>query len=101
MRKSTNFLKRSQLDEASLRDFLEEKTTGYNSPSFIKNDPVSTPHLFRKKEDREIAGFLAATIAWGQRPVIISNSNKLMQLMQMQLMQMLLMQMMMPSFYKK
>ncbi|HET6991246.1 MAG TPA: TIGR02757 family protein, partial [Bacteroidia bacterium] len=34
-----------------------------------------------RKEDIEIAGFLAATVAWGQRPVIIRNANLLMERM--------------------
>jgi uncharacterized protein (TIGR02757 family) len=64
-------------------DFLESKVEKYNSPEFIKTDPVSIPHLFSKKEDIEISGFLAATIAWGQRPVIIRNANLLLEKMGM------------------
>ncbi|CAN5387559.1 TIGR02757 family protein [soil metagenome] len=64
-----------------MKDFLEEKFLLYNNPSFIETDPVSIPHLFSKKEDIEIAGFLAATIAWGQRPTILKNSKTLMCLM--------------------
>jgi uncharacterized protein (TIGR02757 family) len=40
--------------------------------------------LFSKKEDIEIAGFLAATIAWGQRNTILKNANKLMAWMDLQ-----------------
>jgi uncharacterized protein (TIGR02757 family) len=67
-----------------MKDFLEEKTRLYNNRSFIANDPVFIPHLFSKKEDIEIAGFFAATIAWGQRPVIIRNAEKLVALMGME-----------------
>jgi uncharacterized protein (TIGR02757 family) len=38
--------------------------------------------FFTKKEDIEIAGFLSASIAWGQRPVILKNAKHLMQLME-------------------
>ncbi len=69
------------LEFSMLKDFLEEKYIKYNKPEFIENDPVRIPHLFTKKEDIEISGFLAATIAWGQRPVIIKNSYKLVQFM--------------------
>src|ERR1041385_8128409 len=69
------------LNGRELKEFLEEKVIQYNRPSFIEHDPVSIPHHFSSKEDIEIAGFLAATIAWGQRPVIIRNANKLMELM--------------------
>src|SRR6185436_5168411 len=50
-------------------------------PEFIASDPISIPHLFSKKEDIEIAGFFAATIAWGQRPTILKNARRLMQWM--------------------
>jgi len=64
-----------------LKEFLEEKYREYNRNWFIDSDPVSIPHLFTKKEDIEIAGFLAATIAWGNRKSILTNANRLMQLM--------------------
>ena len=60
---------------------LEEKHDLFNRKTFIETDPISIPHLFTKKEDIEIAGFLAATIAWGQRKTIINNANKLVKLM--------------------
>lgn len=60
---------------------LNEKADQYNRSSFIEDDPISIPHLFSNKEDIEISGFLAATIAWGQRPVIIRNARLLMEWM--------------------
>ncbi len=62
-----------------LHQLLEEKVKQYNQPGFILSDPVQVPHQFLKKENIEISGFLAATIAWGQRPVIIRNAQWLMQ----------------------
>ena len=64
-----------------LKSFLDEKVLLYNNKNFIESDPVQIPHLYTQKEDIEIAGFLAATIAWGNRKMIISNSHKLMQIM--------------------
>ncbi|RYF87743.1 MAG: DUF2400 family protein, partial [Chitinophagaceae bacterium] len=64
-----------------LAAFLNEKVKQYNKPSFIKDDPVSIPHLFTKKEDIEIAGFFAAIFAWGGRTTIINKSKELMGLM--------------------
>lgn len=61
-----------------LYELLEEKAAFYNNPEFIEKDPVSIPHRFTKKEDIEIAGFLAATLAWGQRITIINKSLELM-----------------------
>lgn len=65
-------------------DLLEEKYEKFNQPNFIASDPISIPHLFQHKEDIEIAGFLAATIAWGQRKTIVTNANKMIALMDMQ-----------------
>lgn len=64
-----------------IKDFLEEKVVQYNTLDFIDSDPVQIPHRFSIKEDVEISGFLAATIAWGNRKMIINNANKMMQLM--------------------
>jgi uncharacterized protein (TIGR02757 family) len=72
----------SHWEIGDMKNFLDEKCRLYNKPEFIATDPVSIPHLFQKKEDREIAGFLAATISWGQRPVILKNAKRLLLLME-------------------
>ncbi len=64
-----------------LKSFLEEKVDFYNRPAFIESDPISIPHRYARKEDIEIAGFLTATISWGNRTSILNNSRKLMLLM--------------------
>ena len=64
-----------------LKEFLDEKVYQYNTLEFIDTDPVQIPHLFHLKEDQEIAGFLASTIAWGNRKMIINNAHKMMNLM--------------------
>ncbi|MDR9399080.1 TIGR02757 family protein [Salibacter sp.] len=69
------------MTRAELKEFLDEKADFYEQNWFIESDPISIPHRFSKKEDIEIAGFLSATIAWGQRKTIINNANKLMKLM--------------------
>ncbi len=66
---------------AELKSFLDEKVIQYNTLDFIESDPVQIPHLFSQKEDIEIAGFLSATIAWGNRKMIIKNAHKMMDLM--------------------
>lgn len=68
-------------DLVSIKDFLDEKLHIYNNKSFISNDPICIPHLYSKKEDIEIAGFIAATLAWGNRKSIITNASRLMQWM--------------------
>ncbi|MGC6431626.1 MAG: TIGR02757 family protein [Jejuia sp.] len=70
-----------KLSKAELKTFLDAKVQQYNNPKFIESDPIQAPHKFSKKEDIEIAGFLTATIAWGNRKSIINNANRLMQLL--------------------
>lgn len=69
------------MEFTELKSFLDEKTELYNNPNFIESDPIQIPHLFSQKEDIEIAGFLSATIAWGNRKMIIQNSHKMMDLL--------------------
>lgn len=64
-----------------MKDFLDEKVNLYNTSGFIDSDPISIPHQFTKKQDIEIAGFFAATLAWGQRVTIINKCNELLSLM--------------------
>jgi uncharacterized protein (TIGR02757 family) len=70
------------LTKQELKEFLDEKVDLYNRPSFIESDPISIPHQFTVKEDVEIAGFLAATIAWGNRKMILRNANRMMELLE-------------------
>ena len=70
-----------KLSSSELKSFLDEKYDLYNRETFIESDPIQIPKAFSKKEDIEIAAFLASTIAWGQRPTIIKNAKKLMQWM--------------------
>jgi uncharacterized protein (TIGR02757 family) len=70
-----------KMKKSDLKEFLDEKVELYNNPNFIESDPVQIPHLFSRKEDIEIAGFLSATIAWGNRKMIIQNSYKMMNLL--------------------
>ncbi|MBT0608934.1 TIGR02757 family protein [Aequorivita echinoideorum] len=69
------------MKQNELKDFLDEKVTVYNHPSFIESDPIQIPHLFTKKEDIEISAFLVATIAWGNRKSIINNGKRLVEIM--------------------
>ena len=65
------------MNKSELKEFLDAKVLQYNNPKFIDSDPIQIPHQFSKKEDIEISGFLAATIAWGNRKSIINNANKM------------------------
>lgn len=77
----TNTSKLPLQGAGGLKGFLDAKVSVYNRPEFIKNDPVSIPHLFTKKQDIEIMGFWAATLAWGQRVTIINKCRELIALM--------------------
>ena len=69
------------MKKAELKEFLDEKVILYNNPKFIDSDPIQIPHLFSKKEDIEISGFLTAIISWGNRTMIIRNAHKMMELL--------------------
>jgi len=64
-----------------LKDFLDSKVHQYNTIDFIEPDPISVPHRYNLKEDIEIAGFLASTIAWGNRKMITKNGHRMMDLL--------------------
>lgn len=70
-----------KLDHDALKDFLESKYNKFANPAFIENDPIQIPHSYSMKEDVEISGFIASTIAWGQRVSIIKNARNFMDLM--------------------
>lgn len=64
-----------------LRELLEADYAKYNRYDFIANDPIQIPHRFTGLQDVEIAAFLAAMLAWGQRKTIINKCNEWLQMM--------------------
>ncbi|WP_242205002.1 TIGR02757 family protein [Aestuariivivens insulae] len=69
------------MTKSELKEFLDSKVEQYNNPKFIESDPIQIPHQFSLKEDIEIASFLTASIAWGNRKMIIKNGERMMSLM--------------------
>lgn len=69
------------MHKEELRDLLEHLHDKYNRKEFIEPDPISIPHSFSDQADREIAGFMAATIAWGNRKAIVKSAQRMMQYM--------------------
>ena len=65
----------------TLKEFLDFKYQQFNCGDFIADDPVGIPHRYSIQEDIEIAGFIAASLAWGNRKSIISSCNKIMEAM--------------------
>ncbi len=59
----------------SLKDELDSLAGKYETKEFIKDDPVQFIHIFKKREDIELAGFLAALFAFGKREVFIKKLN--------------------------
>lgn len=68
----------------NLKSFLDEKVDEFNRPEFVESDPIQVPRQFSEKENIEIAGFLTATISWGNRAAIIKNALRLMQMLDFQ-----------------
>ncbi len=77
LRKKKKYLRMS----ADKKALLDEWVDRYNRPGFIADDPISIPHLFDNKADREIMGFWVAMLAWGNRKTIINKSRELLDLM--------------------
>lgn len=65
-----------------LKEYLDEKADFYNQSAFTEEDPVQIPHRFSAQKDVEIAGFLAATISWGNRKAILKSADKMLQLLE-------------------
>ncbi len=71
----------NKLSKEEIISFLNYKSNQYNNIKFIETDPIQIPHLFNKKEDVEISGFLTSTISWGNRKSIIKSAEKLIELL--------------------
>lgn len=65
-----------------LRSLLDDAVARYNVPAFADDDPVQFPRLFSDVRDVEIAALLCATIAWGNRKMIVRDCARLMNLME-------------------
>lgn len=64
--------KRSDKQIKRLKPFLDEWVQKIEEPNYIDSDPVLFMHAFQEKEDQLLAGFFAATMAWGRRDVVIT-----------------------------
>lgn len=64
-----------------VKEYLDSLVEKNNTEAFIKDDPVQFPHRFNDLRDIEIVSFLVATIAWGNRKMILNNSDKMLGMM--------------------
>ena len=69
------------MQKEELHELLEHLHDKYNRAEFIEPDPISIPHSFSDRHDREISGFLAAAIAWGNRKAIVKSAKRMVQYM--------------------
>lgn len=65
-----------------MKNKLDALVQKFETKDFIKNDPVQFPHRFSRKEDIEIAGFIASLLAYGNRKVFIRKLDELFAIMQ-------------------
>ena len=71
----------SDFSAEQMYEMLEALHDKYNNTDFIEADPISVPHSFTDDRDKEIAGFLASTIAWGNRKAIVRSARRMMEYM--------------------
>ena len=69
------------MTQSEIKELLDFEATKINHIDFIANDPIQFPRRFEVLQDIEIAAFLSATIAWGNRKMICNNCNKMLRLM--------------------
>ena len=65
-----------------LRSRLDEACRRINVPGFVADDPVQFPRRFSAQPDIELMAILASAIAWGRRPQILKDCEKLLALME-------------------
>ena len=65
----------------NVEEILESAYQTYHIKDFIKDDPISIPYQFSRKQDIEIIGFWTAVLSWGRRASIIKSANRLVELM--------------------
>jgi uncharacterized protein (TIGR02757 family) len=62
----------------ALKPYLDEINDAVERPDYVASDPVQFMHAFTDKKDIEIAGFLAATMAWGRRDIVNQKVEELL-----------------------
>ncbi|HSA07597.1 MAG TPA: TIGR02757 family protein [Candidatus Gastranaerophilales bacterium] len=55
------------------KTYLDELVERFETPDFIKDDPVQFPHGYKNKRDIEISAFISSAFAYGNRKKIIEN----------------------------
>jgi uncharacterized protein (TIGR02757 family) len=66
------------MNQEDLKTLLDQAVALYQRPEFIADDPIQIPHRYHSLPNIEIAGFVAASFAWGQRKTIIAKASDFM-----------------------
>src|SRR5690625_2999798 len=61
-----------------LQKHLDEIHASVETSGYIEDDPVQSVHAFSEKRDIAVAGFFAATMAWGRRESVIAKLDDLL-----------------------
>jgi uncharacterized protein (TIGR02757 family) len=72
----------SDIELESLKLFLDEQAEKFEQAEFLINDPLGIVKRFCIQQDQEIIGFLAATIAWGNRKSIVASAERILAIME-------------------
>lgn len=75
-KKKLKLLSKKKLLE--LKPFLDQVVDDVEVSGYIESDPIQFMHAFEEKNDREIAGFFAAIMAWGRRDIVIAKVDDLL-----------------------
>lgn len=67
-----------------IAEFLIAEANRINAPEFIADDPVQFPRRFTDKRDIEIASFISAIMAWGNRKMICRDIDRTLEMMNYQ-----------------
>ena len=59
------------------REELDTLVKKYETPDFIKEDPIQFVYRVKSKKDAELAGFIASTFAFGNRKMFIKTLNEI------------------------
>lgn len=70
------------MNEKELKKHLDKLVIEFETADFIKNDPIQFPHRFEKKQDIEISGLIASSLAFGKREKIIEAVEKIHQIIE-------------------
>lgn len=63
--------------EKELKTLLRKLAAEYETKDFINDDHVRFVHAYADKQDMEIVGFIASWLAYGNRKVIVSTIQAL------------------------